>query len=65
GSVVRNDGQRAACVVQQGAPNTGVAPVSSHSSGADGGLIGAGAAAALALGGGAVLVVRRRRATGA
>jgi cobalamin biosynthesis Mg chelatase CobN len=50
--------------VPQGAPNTGVAPVSSHS-GSDGGLIGGGAAVALAIGAGGVLVVRRRRATGA
>ncbi|MEW1866527.1 Tat pathway signal sequence domain protein [Streptomyces sp. NBC_00669] len=50
--------------VPKGAPDTGVAPVASHS-GADGGLIGGGAAAALALGGGAFFLVRRRRATGA
>jgi hypothetical protein len=59
---VAKPGQVAA--VPKGAPDTGVAPVASHS-GADGGLIGGGAAAVLAIGGGAVLLVRRRRAIGA
>lgn len=51
-------------VVPEGAPDTGVAPVSAES-GTDGALIGTGAAAALAVGGAAFVVVRRRRATGA
>ncbi|MEU3794531.1 sortase-dependent protein [Streptomyces fructofermentans] len=51
-------------VVPSGAPDTGVAPVSSGS-GSPTGLIGAGAATVFAAGGAAVFVVRRRRATGA
>ncbi|MEU0523431.1 sortase-dependent protein [Streptomyces niveus] len=51
-------------VVPEGAPDTGVVPVSAGS-GTDGALIGTGAAAALAVGGAAFVVVRRRRATGA
>lgn len=47
----------------EGAPDTGVAPVSAESGG-DGMLIGTGAAA-FAAGGAALFVVRRRRATGA
>lgn len=50
-------------VVPEGAPDTGVVPVSAGS-GTDGALIGTGAAA-LAVGGAAFVVVRRRRATGA
>jgi glucose/arabinose dehydrogenase len=51
-------------VVPKGAPDTGLAPVASHS-GADAGLIGGGTAAVLVAGGAAVFLVRRRRATGA
>jgi hypothetical protein len=52
--------------VPNGAPDTGVVPVTGQSgSGSQEGLIGGGAAALLVLGGSAVFVVRRRRATGA
>ncbi|MER8066889.1 sortase-dependent protein [Streptomyces sp. NPDC094034] len=51
-------------VVPSGAPDTGVALVSTRS-GSDAGLIGGGAAAALVAGGAAVFVLRRRRTTGA
>ncbi|MEU9703973.1 sortase-dependent protein [Streptomyces sp. NPDC047981] len=50
-------------VVPEGAPRTGVAPVSEQS-GTGGALMGTGAVAALGAVG-AVFVVRRRRATGA
>ncbi|GAB2579777.1 hypothetical protein GCM10027168_10780 [Streptomyces capparidis] len=55
---------REVTVVPEGAPDTGVAPVSS-SSGSSDGLVGGGAAAAFAVGGAAVVLVRRRRASGA
>ncbi|MFJ9033968.1 sortase-dependent protein [Streptomyces sp. NPDC102274] len=51
-------------VVPSGAPDTGVALVSTRS-GSDTGLIGGGAAAVLVAGGAAVFVLRRRRTTGA
>ncbi|MFD7284352.1 sortase-dependent protein [Streptomyces sp. NPDC059863] len=51
-------------VVPSGAPDTGVALVSTGS-GSDAGLIGGGAAAVLVAGGAAVFVLRRRRTTGA
>ncbi|MEV6420582.1 sortase-dependent protein [Streptomyces sp. NPDC051662] len=51
-------------VVPSGAPDTGVALVSTPS-GSDAGLIGGGAAAVLVAGGAAVFVLRRRGTTGA
>jgi hypothetical protein len=50
--------------VPNGAPDTGVPPVTSGS-GSNGELIGGGAAALLGLGGAAAFLVRRRRTAGA
>lgn len=60
----RDEAPAQVAVVPEGAPDTGVSPVSTQSGSADSVLIGTGAAALFA-GGAAVFVVRRRRATGA